>query len=96
MGGGYTTASLSRSKISTLCIYFPDNNKWLIMAAPCSYVYFAMIVLMDKLLIIGGSDGEKLTDKVTNRVFMLDDGEWKLYTRMPTAASAVSYLATAL
>ena len=48
-----------------------------------------MTVLVDKLIIVGG-----YSRKVTNKLLVLENGQWKDYTQMPTArrsSSAVSY-----
>ncbi|XP_065905475.1 uncharacterized protein [Dysidea avara] len=67
-------------------IYHPDTNKWdSTIETPNSY--FATAVLMDKLLIVGGLTRDY---KVTNRVFVLESGQWKDYTEMPTARAAAA------
>jgi len=71
-------------------VYHPDTNKWdSTIETPNSY--FATAVLMDKLLIVGGLTRDY---EVTNKVLVLESGQWKNYTEMPTAragAAAVSY-----
>ena len=74
-------------------IYHPDTNKW-DDAIDTPHVHFAMTVLVDKLIIIGGTS--RITDKITNKLLVLEHGQWKDYTQMPTArknTSVVSYQA---
>ena len=53
------------------------------------HALFAMAFLIDKLLIVGGFNR---TNKniYTNKVLVLDSGQWKDYTEMPTARGAVT------
>ena len=69
-------------------IYHPDTNKW-DDAILTPYTLFAMTVLVDKLIIVGG-----IAHEVTNKLLDLEHGHWKEYSQMPTArayTSAVSY-----
>ena len=71
-------------------IYHPDTNKW---DDPINspHAGFAMTVLVDKLIIVGGlvrGSGS------TNRLLTLQGGQWDDYSQMPTTrwcASAVSH-----
>ena len=72
-------------------IYHPDTNKW---DDPINSPHgaFAMTVLMDKLITVGGLVRGSL--KVTNKLLTLQGGQWEDYSQMPTAravASAVSH-----
>ena len=72
-------------------IYHPDTNKW-DDAIDTPYAGFAMIVLVDKLITVGGMIRE--SRKVTSKLLTLQDGQWEDYSQMPTArwwASAVSH-----
>ena len=69
-------------------IYHPDTNKWDAIFTP--HVLFGMTVLVDKLIIVGGIS----INEFTNELLVLENGQWKDYTQMPTArayTSAVSY-----
>ena len=71
-------------------IYHPDTNKW-DDAIDTPHLFFAMTVLVDKLIIVGGIDS---SGKNTNKLLTLQDGQWKDYSQMLTAryfASAVSH-----
>ena len=72
-------------------IYHPDTNKW---EDPINspHVAFAMTVLVDKLIIVGGVARESA--KLTNKLLTLQGGQWEDYSQMPTAryfASVVSH-----
>jgi len=70
-------------------IYHPDTNKW-DDAIDTPHAGFALTVLLDKLIIVGGATSEG----VTNKLLVLESGQWKDYTQMPTArafASAISH-----
>ena len=72
-------------------IYHPDTNKW-DDAIDSPHLVFAMTVLVDKLIIVGGLVRESL--KVTNKLLTLQGSQWEDYSQMPTArwdASAVSH-----
>ena len=63
-------------------IYHPDTNKW-DDAINSPRALFAMTVLMDKMIIVGGVvRGSK---KVTNKLLTLQSGQWEDYSQMPTA-----------
>ena len=64
-------------------IYHPNTDKWgsTIETPHCS---FAMTVLMDKLVIVGGRDQNNYA---TNKVLVLEMGQWKDYTLMTTIRS---------
>ena len=87
VGGGFEERITSNSKRSyRLHIYNLYANQWSIcpITTPCRS--FAMTVLDDKLIIAGGDN-----DNVpTNEVHVLDRGEWKYYSTMPTARTDLS------
>ena len=64
-----------------LDVYNLVTNRW---SSPVTTPHcdFAMTVLDDKLLIIGGATR---SDNVTNAILALDAGEWNKYSEMPTA-----------
>ena len=73
-------------------IYHPDTNKW-DDGIEAPHKLFAMTVLVDKLIIVGGLS--RATTKVTtNKLLVLEHGQYTDYSQMPTARgiiSAVSY-----
>ena len=90
VGGGTRPGYYNCKKIS---IYHPDTKKWDDNALITPHLYFAMTVLVDKLIIIGGrvKGGYR---EVTNKLLTLQGGQWEDYSQMPTArcwASAVSH-----
>ena len=89
MGGGVCDDKNDMYKIN---IYHPDTNKW-DSAVDTPHKFFAMTILVDKLIIVGGV-ARGSHDKVSNKLFVLEGGQWKNYAEMPTArasASAVSH-----
>ena len=72
-------------------IYHPDTNKWDDPINTPRYM-FAMTVLVDKLIIVGGV--VRGSETITNKLLTLQGGQWEDYSQMPTArwwASAVSH-----
>ena len=91
VGGGFTSGD-DQENVRAIDIYDPDTDKWNTIDTP--HALFAMTVLMNKLLVVGGmtNDGE-----VTNKVLTLENNQWKDYTEMPTARcmhAAVSHKST--
>ena len=80
VGGGFV-AGVVRSH--TINCYDPIKNSW---SSPINtpYCFFAMTTLNNKLLIAGGRDK---SNKVTNKILTMDDGQLKNYTEMTTARS---------
>ena len=68
-------------------IYHPDINKW-DDAIDTPHKGFAMTVLVDKLIIVGGV--RRVSCKATNKLLVLEHGQWKDYTQMPTARYCTS------
>jgi len=62
-------------------IYSPNNNSWSPSPINTSYFWFAMTTLNNQLITAGGKDR---SDKVTNKIFLLDSDHLKEYTRMIT------------
>jgi len=94
VGGGWSYCNGKVNGTNTLDIYYPDTNTWDTINTP--HVYFAITVLTSKIVIVGGFT---IRDGVTNKVLLLESGQWKHYTEMPTArcqVTAVSHLSTLL
>ena len=70
-----------------IIIYHPDTNKW-DDAIDTPHELFAITVLADKLIIVGGLIKGSL--EVTNKLLVLENGQWKDYTQMPTVRGCVS------
>jgi len=92
VGGGFEGKSDAKKKdCYRLDIYNVYTNHWDSSPITTPHCLFAMTVLNDKLIIVGG---KTKSDDVTNKIFVLDEGEWKDYNEMPTAryhATAVGY-----
>ena len=72
-------------------IYHPDTNKW-DNTIDTPHAFFAMTVLVDKLIIVGGVI--RGSGNMTNKLLTLRGGQWEYYSQMPTArcwVSAVSH-----
>ncbi|XP_065907059.1 uncharacterized protein [Dysidea avara] len=85
VGGGHTESDLIDP--FQVFVYHPDTNKWDI-PIKTSTKYFALVVLMNKLLILGGSGGVYVIPN--NKVLVLDESQWKDYTEIPTKRLNVS------
>ena len=84
VGGGKCVNNDDDYKIN---IYHPDANRWDdVIDTP--HAGFAMTVLVDKLIIVGGIVGTSL--KPTNELLTLQGGHWEDYSQMPTARAAAS------
>ena len=92
VGGGIEGTSIDNSKFSyRLDVYNLTTNQWSSSPIITPYRSFAMTVLNDKLVIAGGTT--KNADFV-KKVLVLNTGQWKDYSEMPTArycATAVGY-----
>ena len=91
VGGGLCDDDDEDDDDHKINIYHPDTNKW---DDPINSPHgaFAMTVLVDKLIIVGGA--VRGSAKVTNKLLTLQGGHWEHYSQMPTArggASAVSH-----
>ena len=80
VGGGICDDKQGRSRIQ---IYHPNTNKWGDAINTPNTACFAMTVLEDKLIIVGGIS--RVTTKVTNKLLVLEHGRWEDYAQMPTA-----------
>jgi len=75
-------------------IYTPDTNPWSPSPISSPYKHFAMTTLNNQLITAGGVDS---SNKVTNKIFLLDGNKLKEYTRMITPrcwATATGYQGT--
>ena len=92
VGGGFEGRSTEDAKdCYRLEVYNLTTNQWSTSPITTPYCWFAMTVLDDKLIIAGG---ETKSDEVTNKVLVLDRGQWKDFNEMPTArecATAAGY-----
>ena len=90
VGGGVRDDCENLFKIN---VYHPDTNQW-DDGINAPHVAFAMTVLMDKLIIVGGAVRGSANLKATNKLLTLQGSQWKDYSQMPTGrlwASAVSH-----
>ena len=72
-----------------LDVYNLTTNQWSTSPITTPYCWFAMTVLDDKLVTAGG---ETKNEEVVKKVLVLNAGQWKDYSEMPTAR----YRATAV
>ena len=87
VGGGCTTDSDAEVEFPhTLDIYHTNTNTWDTIDTP--HELFAVTVLAGKVVIVGGRATRDF--KVTNKVLVLEIGQWKDYTEMPTARYKVT------
>ncbi|XP_065903068.1 kelch-like protein 40 isoform X2 [Dysidea avara] len=84
VGGGFTVCNGKEQAIYCVDIYYSDTNKWDTIDTPHQLI--SLVVLMNKLLIVGGLDRN---DRCTKKVLALESGEWIDYTEMPSARSYV-------
>ena len=92
VGGGFEVTSINDKKDSyRLDVYNLTTNQWSSSPITSPYCWFAMTELDDKLVIAGGLTKN---NKVVKKVLVLNAGQWKDYSEMPTArscATAVGY-----
>ena len=92
VGGGYEGKSVGDCQDSyRLDVYNITTNQWSPYPIITPYCSFAMAVLDDKLVTAGGATKN---DEVVKKVLVLNGGQWKDYSEMPTAryaATAVGY-----
>ena len=75
-----------------LDVYNLSTNQWSPSPITTPYVAYAMTVLDDKLVTVGGAVNK--INEATNKILVLDAGRWKDYSEMSTArscATAVGY-----
>ena len=92
VGGGFEGKSFNDHQYSyRLDVYNLTTNQWSSTPITTPYRHFAMTVLDDKLVTAGGATKN---DEVVKKVLVLNAGQWKDYSEMPTArfnATAVGY-----
>jgi len=92
VGGGYEGRNASeRQNCYRLDVYNFNINQWITPPLSTPYFFYGMTILDDKLIIAGGTT---INNEVTNKILVLDGGEWKDLNKMPTARSfltAVGY-----
>ena len=92
VGGGFEGTSRNDKQDSyRLDVYNLTTNQWSSSPINTPYCHFAMTVLDDKLVIVGGLTKNV---EVVKKVLVLNAGQWKDYSEMPTArcyATAVGY-----
>ena len=87
VGGGWYKDNDGKAKHPhTLDMYHTDTNTWDTTDTP--HKLFAVTVLTGKVFIVGGRT--KRGKKVTNKILMLESGQWKGYTEMLTARWGVT------
>ena len=92
VGGGIEGRTFDNKQGSyRLDVYNLTTNQWSSSPITTPYCHFALTVLDDKLVIAGGvtKNGE-----VVKKVLVLNAGQWKDYSEMPTAracTTAVGY-----
>ena len=91
VGGGFKGTSNDRQNCCRLDVYNLTTNQWSSSPITTPYCLFAMTVLDDKLVIAGGITKN---NEVVKQVLVLNTGQWKDYSELPTArhsATAVGY-----
>ena len=92
VGGGFEGTSSNDYQFSyRLDVYNLTTNQWSPSPITTPYCVFAITVLDDKLVTAGG---RTKNNEVVKKVLVLNAGQWKDYSEMPTArycATAVGY-----
>ena len=92
VGGGFEGRSVfDYEHCYRLDVYNLTTNQWSSSPITTPYCSFAMTVLDDKLVTAGG---RTKNEKVVKKVLVLNGGQWKDYSEMPSAkfsATAVGY-----
>ena len=92
VGGGFEGRNDDeRKNCYRLDVYNLTTNQWSSSPITTPYCAFAMTVLDDKLVTAGGATK---SDETVKKVLVLDAGQWKDYSEMPTARcnpTAVGY-----
>ena len=92
VGGGFVGRSINDYQDSyRLDVYNLTTNQWSSSPITTPYCWFALTVLDDKLVTAGGLIKN---EEVVKKVLVLNAGQWKDYSEMPTArscATAVGY-----
>ena len=91
VGGGFEGRSTDDQNSYRLDVYNLTTNQWSPSPITTPYCHFALTVLDDKLVTAGGV---AKNDEHVKKVLVLNAGQWKDYSEMPTArlsATAVGY-----
>ena len=92
IGSGFEgRSSYNRKSSYRLDVYDLTANQWSPSPITTPYCHFAMTVQDDKLVTAGGATKN---DEIVKKVLVLNAGQWKDYSEMPTArscATAVGY-----
>ena len=92
VGGGFEGRNIDDGKGSyRLDVYNLTTNQWSSSPITTPYCLFALTVLDDKLVTAGGATKN---DEIVKKVLVLNAGQWKDYSEMPTTrvfATAVGY-----
>ena len=91
VGGGYEGSTKDLQHSYRLDVYNLTTNQWSSPPITTPYESFAMTVLDDKLVTVGGATKN---NEVVKKVLVLNADQWKDYSEMPTArysATAVGY-----
>ena len=92
VGGGFEGTSRNDAQDSyRLDVYNLTTNQWSSSPITTPHCDFAMTILDDKLVTAGGATRN---DEIVKKVLVLNAGQWKDYSEMPTArchATAVGY-----
>ena len=92
VGGGYEGTSIEdKQNCYRLDVYNLTTNQWSSFPITTPYSFFAMTVMDDKLVIPGGVTKN---NEAVKKVLVLNIGQWKDYSEMPTArcsTTAVGY-----
>ena len=91
VGGGYERTNTGYKRCYRLDVYNVATNHWSSSPITTPYCRYAMTVLDDKIVTVGG---ETKDHQMVKKVLILCTGEWKDYSEMPTArcnATAVGY-----
>ena len=88
VGGGFKARSNDDYQNSyRLDVYNLTTNQWSSFPITTPYCHFALTVLDDKLVIAGGLAKK---NEVVKKVLVLNAGQWKEYSKMPTARFSVT------
>ena len=85
VGGGFEGSSNDYKACYRLDVYNLTTNQWSSSPITTPYNWFAMTVLDDKLVTAGG---RTKNDEIVKKVLVLNAGQWKDYSEMPTTRSS--------
>jgi len=86
-GGSEGNSANDRQPCYRLDIYNLTTNQWSPSPITTPYCWFAMTALGDKLVTAGG---HTIKVEVVKKVLVLNAGQWKDYSEMPTARSSAT------